>query len=100
MGRPSQRSAFVSQVGNAAAMLRQVEEELPEPAPLMASTKELVDLRQCWEQSWDALDCQRGALCALELRVARLPGVPVNAEQVPPTPLRQQLLATRDAHSR
>ncbi|XP_051942676.1 nesprin-2 [Hippocampus zosterae] len=87
-------------VGNAAAALRRVEEELPEPAPLTASAEELVDLRRCWEQCRDGLDCEDGALGALELRVARLLGVPVNAQQAAPTPLCQQLQAARNAHSR
>ncbi|XP_049597298.1 nesprin-2-like isoform X2 [Syngnathus scovelli] len=93
-------SDIARSVEKASAVLRQTEEELPELAPLMASTKELVDLQQCWEQYRDRLDCEYGALCALEQRVARLLGIPDGTEEAPPTPLCQHLQAIRAAYGR
>ncbi|XP_061677287.1 nesprin-2-like isoform X2 [Syngnathoides biaculeatus] len=91
-------SDITRSVEKASASLQQVEEELPDPAPLMASTKELLDLHHCWEQYQDRLDCEHRALSALELRVARLLGVPANMEQAPPTPLCQQLQAMQTVY--
>ncbi|KAM9786747.1 uncharacterized protein syne2b isoform 3-T3 [Syngnathus typhle] len=93
-------SNIARSVEKASAALRQTEEELPELAPLMGSTKELVDLQQCWEKYRDRLDCEHGALCALEQRVARLLGVHDGTEEEPPTPLCQHLQAIRAAYGR
>ncbi|XP_077395395.1 uncharacterized protein syne2b isoform X3 [Festucalex cinctus] len=86
-------------VAKAFAALQQLEGEFPEPAPLMASFEELVGLQHCWEQYQDQLDCQHGALSSLELRVARLLGVPANLEQAPPTPICQQLQMMQATYS-
>ncbi|XP_061531423.1 nesprin-2-like [Phycodurus eques] len=90
-------SDITRSVEKASAVLQQVEEELPEPAPLMASTKGLLDLQQRWEQYQDRLDCEHHALSILELRVARLLGVPANMEQAP-TPFYLQLQAMQTVY--
>lgn len=89
-----------SQVEKAAAVLEQVEAELPDCSRVKASTEELQDLLQSWEQYQDRLDCEHRALSALELRTARLLGIPAHLEQAPPTPLCQQLQAMQGRYSR
>lgn len=84
----------------AESVLSQVEAELPEVWQLKATTEELHDLVQYWEQYQDRLDCEHRALSALELRVARLLGVPAHLEQAPPTPLCQQLQAMQRRYNR
>lgn len=84
----------------ASAVLHQVEAELPEGSRLTASTEELQDLQQSLEQYRDRLDCEHRALSALELRIARLLGVPAHLEQAPPTPLCQQLQVLQGRYSR
>lgn len=81
-------------------MLEQVEVELPDGCGAKASTEDLQDLLQSWEQYQDRLDCEHRALSALELRAARLLGVPAHLEQAPPTPLCQQLQAMQGRYSR
>lgn len=80
-----------SQVEKASVVLEQVEAELPDGGGVKASSEELQDLLQSWEQYQDRLDCEQRALSALELRTARLLGVPAHLEQAPPTPLCQKL---------
>ncbi|XP_061890413.1 uncharacterized protein LOC133640784 [Entelurus aequoreus] len=86
-------SDITCSVEKASALLQQVEAELPKPAPLIASTNELHDLQQFWEQYQDRLDCEHNSLSALELRITRLLGIPANVEPAPPAPLCQQLQA-------
>lgn len=89
-----------SQVEKATAVLEQVEAELPEALGLNASTEEVHDLLQSWEQYQDRLDCEHRSLSALELRAARLLGVPAHLEEAPPTPLCQQLQAMQARYDR
>lgn len=84
-------SLLGSQVERASSVLEQVEAELPDGAGAKASSEELQDLLQTWEQYRDRLDWEQRALSALELRTARLLGVPAHLEQAPPTPLCQTL---------
>lgn len=89
-----------SQVQKASTTSEQVEAELPVNAGLRTSTEELQDQLQSWEQYQDRLDCEHRALSALELRAARLLGVPAHLEQAPPTPLCQQLQTLHTRYSR
>lgn len=89
-----------SQVEKASVVLEKVEVELPDCSGWRASTEDLQDLLQSWEQYHDRLDCEHRALSALELRTARLLGVPAHLEQAPPTPLCQQLQAMQARYSR
>lgn len=98
--RASLMKSFTSQVEKASHVLEQVEAELPEDSGVEAPTEELQDLLQSWEQFHDRLDCEHRALCALELRTARLLAVPAHLEQAPPTPLCQQLQAMQARYDR
>lgn len=89
-----------SQVEKASALLDQVEAELPDGSRVKASTEDLHELLQSWEQYQDRLDCEHRALSALELRTARLQGVPAHLEQAPPTPLCQRLQAMQARYNR
>lgn len=89
-----------SQVEEASAVLEQVEAELPDGAGADASGEELQERLQAWEQYRDRLDCEQRALSALELRTARLLGVPAHLEQAPPTPLCQKLQAMQARYGR
>ncbi|XP_005948911.2 nesprin-2 isoform X4 [Haplochromis burtoni] len=80
-------------VEKASVLLQGVEAELPDSSKVKASTEELQDVLQSWEQYQDRLDCEHRALSALELRTARLLGVPAHLEQAPPIQLCQQLQA-------
>ncbi|XP_031728981.1 nesprin-2-like isoform X3 [Anarrhichthys ocellatus] len=95
--RSERRIAEWIQITNSAkkasALLEQVEAEHPDGSRVKASTEDLQDLLQSWEQYQDRLDCEHRALSALELRAARLLGVPAHLEQAPPAPLCQQLQA-------
>lgn len=91
---------ITSSVEKATAVSEQVEAELPVSWGLRTSTEELQDLLQSWEQYQDRLDCEHRALSALELRAARLLGVPAHLEQAPPTPLCQQLQTLHDRYNR
>ncbi|CAG5866901.1 unnamed protein product [Menidia menidia] len=82
---------ITNSVEKASMELEQVEAELPDGSKLKASTEELQDLLHSWEQYQDALDCEHRALCALELRTAKLLTVPVPVEQAHSTILCQQL---------
>ncbi|KAA8578683.1 hypothetical protein FQN60_017503, partial [Etheostoma spectabile] len=89
--RIAEWSEITNSVEKASALLQQVEAELPDGSQVKASTEDLQDLLQSLEQYQDRLDCENRALSALELRTARLLGVPAHLEQAPPTPLCQQL---------
>ncbi|KAI3367261.1 hypothetical protein L3Q82_008148 [Scortum barcoo] len=91
--RIAEWSEIAKSVEKAAAVLEEVEAELPDASRVKGPTEELQDLLQSWEQYHDRLDCEHRALSALELRTARLLGVPAHLEQAPPTPLCQQLQA-------
>ncbi|KAM3595037.1 uncharacterized protein V6R79_017444 [Siganus canaliculatus] len=91
--RVAEWSDVTDRVEEASAVLEQVEAELPVSLGLKASTEELHDSLQSWEQYHDRLDCEHRALSALELRAARLLAVPAHLEQAPPTPLCQRLQA-------
>lgn len=84
----------------ASVVLEQVEAELPDGAGVSASSEELQDLLQSWEQYQDRLDREQRALSALELRTARLLGVPAHLEQAPPTPLCQKVQLMQAGYSR
>lgn len=81
-------------------VMEQVEAELPEGSGEKATAEELQDLQLHWDQYQDRLDCEHRALSALELRIARLLGVPAHLEQAPPTPLCQQLQAMQGRYTR
>lgn len=81
-------------------VLDRVEVELPDCSKVKASSEELQDLLLAWEQYQDRLDCEHRALSALELRAARLLGVPAHLEQAPPTPLCQQLQQMQNRYNR
>ncbi|GLD71901.1 nesprin-2, partial [Lates japonicus] len=91
--RIAEWSDITKSVEKASTVLEQVETELPQCSGVKASTEELHDLLQSWEQYQDRLDCEHRSLSAMELRAARLLGVPAHLEQAPPTPLCQQLQA-------
>lgn len=80
-------------------VLEQVEAELPDDSYTKVSTDALHDLLQSWEQYQDRLDCEHRSLSALELRTARLLGVPAHLEHAPSTPLCQQLQAMQARYS-
>ncbi|KAK2826777.1 hypothetical protein Q5P01_020991 [Channa striata] len=84
---------ITNSVEKASTVLEQVEAELPGDSHKKVSTEALHDLLQTWEQYHDRLDCEHRSLSALELRAARLLGVPAHLEKAPPTPLCQQLQA-------
>lgn len=84
----------------ASAVLEQVEAELPDGGGVKASSEDLQELLQSWEQYRDRLDWEQRALSALELRTARLLAVPAHLEQAPPTPLCQQLQAMQARYGR
>lgn len=88
------------QVEKASVVSEQVEAELPVSWGRRTSTEELQDLLQSWEQYQDRLDCEHRALSALELRAARLLGVPAHLEQAPPTPLCQRLQTLHARYNR
>uniref|UniRef100_A0A673ACF5 Nesprin-2-like n=2 Tax=Sphaeramia orbicularis TaxID=375764 RepID=A0A673ACF5_9TELE len=97
--RIAEWSDITDSVEKASSVLQQVEAELPTVSQVTAPTEELQDLLQSWEQYQDRLDCEHRALSALELRVARLLGVPAHLEQAPPTPLCQQLQAMQSRYN-
>ena len=78
----------------------EVEAEAPGGAPGSASSEELQDQVQLWDQYQERLDWEHRALSALELRIARLLGVPAHLEQAPPTPLCQQVQAMQGRYHR
>lgn len=94
------KSTLSSQVERASSVLEQVEAELPNGALGTASSEELQDLLQAWQQYRDRLDCEQRALSALELRTARLLAVPAHLQQAPPTPLCQKLQMMQARYSR
>ncbi|MEQ2292394.1 hypothetical protein AMECASPLE_022720, partial [Ameca splendens] len=82
---------ITNSVEKASAVLEKLEAQLPDVSVKKVSTEELQELLQSWEQYQDGLDCEHRALSALELRTARLLGVPAHLEQAPPIPLCQRL---------
>ena len=82
------------------SLLDEVEAEIPGGSPEKSSTEELHDQLQMWDQYREWLDWEHRALSALELRMARLLGVPAHLEQAPPTPLCQQVQAMQDRYHR
>ncbi|KAF7644878.1 hypothetical protein LDENG_00214260, partial [Lucifuga dentata] len=97
--RITEWSNITKSMDKAFAVLEQMEAELPDSIRVKASTEELQDLLHSWEQYQEELDCEHRALSALELRVARLLGVPAHLEQAPPTPLCQELQAMQRRYS-
>ncbi|XP_047197735.1 titin homolog isoform X9 [Hippoglossus stenolepis] len=92
-------SDVTNSVEKASTVLELVEAELPDGSQAKASTEELHDVLQSREQYQDRLDCEHRSLSALELRAARMLGVPAHLEQAPPTPLCQQLQAMQARYS-
>uniref|UniRef100_A0AAR2KFY0 Calponin-homology (CH) domain-containing protein n=1 Tax=Pygocentrus nattereri TaxID=42514 RepID=A0AAR2KFY0_PYGNA len=82
----------------ASVTLDQTEAELPELNRGKATGDELQELLQFCSQYQDRLDCQHRALSALELRAARLLGVPSHLEQAPLIPLCQQLQTMQEQY--
>ncbi|XP_027891564.1 uncharacterized protein LOC114155726 isoform X3 [Xiphophorus couchianus] len=101
--RSKQRIAEWLEIANsverASAVLKKVEAELPDASETKVSTEELQELLQSWEQYQERLDCEHRALSALELRTARLLGVPAHLEQAPPLPLCQRLQLMQGQYS-
>ena len=85
---------------HASSLLAEVEEEVPGGALESSSSEDLQDQVQLWEQYQERLDWERRALSALELRIARLLGVPAHLEEAPPTPLCQQVQAMQGRYHR
>ncbi|XP_034531278.1 nesprin-2-like [Notolabrus celidotus] len=97
--RVTEWSDVTNSVEKASAVLNQVEAELPDSSRIKGTTEELQDLLQIWEQYQDRLDCEHRALSALELRTARLLGVPAHLEQAPSIPICQQLQAMQGRYA-
>jgi len=88
-------------VERSSSLLDEVEVEEPVGSPVVSSSSEdLQDQVQMWEQYRERLDWERRALSALELRIARLLGVPAHLEQAPPAPLCQQVQAMQSRYQR
>ncbi|KAJ8411705.1 hypothetical protein AAFF_G00153430 [Aldrovandia affinis] len=100
--RSDQRGAewrdITKSVERATIVLDQLQDELPDCSREKASLEELQDLLVYTEQYQDRLDCEHRALTALELRVARLLGIPAHQEQSPPIPLCQELQTMQDRY--
>lgn len=84
----------------AAAVLQQVDAELPDSSRENLTGDELQELFLFWSQYQDRLDCEHRALSALELRAARLLGIPPHLEQAPPIELCQELQALQEHYHR
>ncbi|KAJ8290335.1 hypothetical protein GJAV_G00011550 [Gymnothorax javanicus] len=82
---------IIKSVERATAILDQLQAELPECSREKATQEELLDALLYTEQYQDRLDCEQRSLTALELRAARLLGVPAHQELSPPIPLCQEL---------
>ncbi|KAG9336609.1 hypothetical protein JZ751_002956 [Albula glossodonta] len=93
--RSDQRGAewkdITKSVERATIILDQLQDELPDCTREKASLDELQEMLVYTEQYQDRLDCEHRSLMALELRVARLLGVPAHQEHSPPIPLCQEL---------
>ncbi|KPP74990.1 Nesprin-2-like [Scleropages formosus] len=85
-------------VERATVVLEQLQGEFPGPPGDAASQEDLQEQLVQTEQYLVQLDCEHRALAALELRVARLLGVPAHQEQTPPIPLCQKLQAMQDRY--
>lgn len=81
-------------------MLGQVDAELPDSSRENLTGDELQELLLFWSQYQDRLDCEHRALSALELRAARLLGIPPHLEQAPPIELCQELQALQEHYHR
>lgn len=91
---------FIPQVERAARVLGQVEAELPVSNKEGMTGDELQELLLFWSQYQDRLDCEHRALSALELRAARLLGIPSHLEKAPPIALCQELQALQERYHR
>jgi len=87
-------------VEQAAGVLEQVDAELPDSGRKNLTGDELQELLLFYSQYQDRLDCEHRALSALELRAARLLGVPPHLEQAPPIELCQKLHALQERYHR
>lgn len=91
---------FFIQLEKASEILQQVEAELPEGDGSKLSSEDLQDRLQSLEQYQERVDCEHRALSGLELRTARLLGVPAHLGQAPPIPVCQQLQGMQGRYSR
>lgn len=85
---------------HAVAVMEQVSAELPDSNKDNRTADELQELLLFWSQYQDRLDCEHRAVSALELRAARLLGVPPYLEQAPSIELCQQLQALQERYHR
>uniref|UniRef100_A0A671L7J1 KASH domain-containing protein n=1 Tax=Sinocyclocheilus anshuiensis TaxID=1608454 RepID=A0A671L7J1_9TELE len=91
-------SSVTRSVEQAATVLEQMDAELPDSSRENLTGDELQELLLFWSQYQDRLDCEQRALSALELRAARLLGVPPDLEQAPPIELCQELQAWQERY--
>ncbi|XP_073690696.1 nesprin-2-like [Garra rufa] len=91
-------SSVTRSVEQAATVLEQVDAELPDSRRENLTGDELQELLLFWSQYQDRLDCEHRALSALELRAARLLGVPPYLEQAPPIELCQEFRALQERY--
>ncbi|XP_067242791.1 nesprin-2 isoform X14 [Chanodichthys erythropterus] len=91
-------SSVTRSVEQAASVLEQMDAELPDSSRKNLTGDELQELLLFCSQYQDRLDCEHRALSALELRVARLLGVPPHLEQAPPIELCQKLQALQERY--
>ncbi|KAG7260917.1 hypothetical protein CRUP_020507 [Coryphaenoides rupestris] len=97
--RSAEWSDVTESVERSSSLLDEVEVEEPVGSPVVSSSSEdLQDQVQMWDQYRERLDWEHRALSALELRIARLLGVPAHLEQAPPTPLCQQVQAMQSRY--
>uniref|UniRef100_A0A671NG48 KASH domain-containing protein n=1 Tax=Sinocyclocheilus anshuiensis TaxID=1608454 RepID=A0A671NG48_9TELE len=91
-------SSVTRSVEQAATVLEQVDAELPDSSRENLTGDELQELLLFWSQYQDRLDCEHRALSALELRAARVLGVPPHLEQAPSFELCQELQALQERY--
>ncbi|KTF78168.1 hypothetical protein cypCar_00022230 [Cyprinus carpio] len=91
-------SSVTRSVEQAVTVLEQVDAELPDSSRENLTGDELQELLLFWSQYQDRLDCEHRALSALELRAARVLGVPPHLEQAPPIELCQELQALQERY--
>ncbi|KAJ7990956.1 hypothetical protein DPEC_G00292250 [Dallia pectoralis] len=91
--RTAEWIAMTTSVEHTAVVMEQLEADLPTVSREKVCGEELQELLQHLDQFQDRLDCEHRALSALELRIARLLGVPAHQEQAPLVLLCQQLQA-------
>ncbi|RVE56939.1 hypothetical protein OJAV_G00211250 [Oryzias javanicus] len=97
--RVSEWISVADSLEKASGILQQLEAELPEGDAFKLSSEDLHDLLQSLEQFQDRADCEHRALSGLELRTARLLGVPAHLGQAPPIPVCQQLQVMQGRYS-